>query len=479
MNWPTDSRAPLTGYASTAKFLFWAAVLLLTAVAYANYSGNGLIFLSFSFISNGLLYSGFRRNAIFFDAFIGVLCWLGFWLKVAVRVTFFDGKFIEATGYFDGSAAAFDQALIVASCGLAGFWVSSIIRERIFPGYSQQNAPQQLEGLSSFYLKHRRAVLVSFVALFLIVGVTNAYWGIYQRGSITRTTLPFGLNGVYTWLLLFGFSSISALILRFEFDSRKQAPYLALFLGLLESFASNVSIMSRGMILNSSALLLGAFASFNFHSMRAKARFFSIGIGALLLLFASSVLTVNYLRSQVYLDSPQEAQKSLLATEQMTNRLFLDRWVGIEGVMAASSYPGLGWDLWRSAWHETYNENETSFYDQKLITSPYVKTDKSKHHFVSLPGIVAFFYYPGSLTFLFIGMLCLGWLASGVEVATYRLGGGNLILCALLSQVVAFRFTSFGYVPKQSYLLFGTIALNVAIIFLADKVIRRHFNAKK
>ena len=46
---------------------------------------------------------------------------------------------------------------------------------------------------------------------------------------------------------------------------------------------------------------------------------------------------------------------------------------------------------------------------------------------------------------------------------------GNVILCSLLAQVVAFRYLSFGYIPKQSYLLFGAIIFNLFIIYFADK----------
>ena len=157
----------------------------------------------------------------------------------------------------------------------------------------------------------------------------------------------------------------------------------------------------------------------------------------------------------------------------MTTPLLIDRWVGIEGVMAVSGYPKLGWDLWKSAWKESYNEHEISYYDNNLIDSPYVGTDKTVHHFISLPGIIAFFFYPGSFLLLFSSMFALGVFAATIEAFVFKLGGENVILCALIAQVVAFRYSSFGYVPKQSYLLFGTIFLNLIIIWLADKAFER------
>ena len=137
--------------------------------------------------------------------------------------------------------------------------------------------------------------------------------------------------------------------------------------------------------------------------------------------------------------------------------------------MAVSSYHGQSWDLWKKAWQENFNVNDTSFYDNNIITSPYVTTDKLKHHFISLPGIVAFCFYPGSFIFLFVCMFILSIFAGLIEIITFKLGGYNIILTALLAQVIAFRFASFGYVPAQTYLLFGTIILNVVIIYLANK----------
>jgi hypothetical protein len=44
----------------------------------------------------------------------------------------------------------------------------------------------------------------------------------------------------------------------------------------------------------------------------------------------------------------------------------------------------------------------------------------------------------------------------------------------LFAQVVAFRFASFGYVPAQSYLLFGSLLLNILALAAADQLIDRY-----
>lgn len=469
----------LNQYNKLAFLVISAAILMMVAITLPKYPGQASVYILFTVISNALLYVGFSKNSIFFDAFIGVFFWVGFWLKLSLRVAFTDGVFNEAVGNFDRSGVDFDHGLLVASCGLAGLLLVSLVRRKLFFNY-----PNQIEGLSHknlfiFYKRHRKIILILFVLLFVLIAISNAVLGIYQKGSITQTILPFGLNGVYKWLLLFGLASFSALILRFEFEVNKKTSLLAMFLGLLESFVSNVSLLSRGMILNAGALLYGILVSLKLNSIKSRVRFFIATFLIFGTLFISSVLLVNYLRTTLYLGdlNSLDSESRINEVHSMTTPLFIDRWVGMEGVMAVSSYPNLGWDLWKTALKETYNENETSFFDNNFIESAYINTDKTKHHFISLPGIIAFFFYPGSFWFLFFSMFALGGFAAIIEFSVYMLGGKNVILCALLAQVVAYRFASFGYVPAQSYLLLGALFLNLFIIYFAEKFIS-FFNNK-
>ncbi len=450
---------------------FTVAIVALSVVVYPKYPGQGYVYLLFTIVCNALLFLGFRRRAIFFDAFIGVFFWLGFWLKLSVRVALAKGVAFEALGSFDGSGAAYDRALLVSCCGMVGLLVASFAREYLF---SYPDKPREFaqSGLLDFYRRHRKAVVLLFLVVVAFVAATNAYFGIYQRGMVTQTVLPYGLNGVYKWLLQFGLASVSALIIRFEIEIARNATWMAALPALIEGFLSNASLLSRGMVLNVSALFFGAYVSLRAQRTRMNLTVVLISGLAFVVLFAASVSAVNFLRSesinaaQILSSEPPSNPKS------MTNALFVDRWVGIDGVMAVSSSPKLGWDLWREAFREKYSERTTSFYDLNLINSPYFDTNTSKHHFISLPGLIAFCFYPGSYLFLFGCLFALGSFAAAIELAAYRLGGANLILCSLMSQVVAYRYTSFGYVPAQSYLLFGTLVLNLLIFYYADRVMR-------
>jgi hypothetical protein len=460
--------------ARTILFLAVSAILALAIVAGIRYEGHWLAYLLFTLLLNGLLFNGFRQKAIYFDTFIGIFLWLGFWLKFSLRVAFTSGLFHEPVGSFDGSAQAFDHALTVSSVGIAALLLASIVRQCFF-AYPDESPTCVQSGLFMFYRAYRKFFVAGFLLLVVLVAASNAVLGIYQRGMVAQTILPYGMNGLYKWLLQFGLASVAALIIRFEIELNRNLSLMAIFPPLLESFFSNLSLLSRGMILNSAALGIGGLRLIRAMEVRVNPFVLFIATITFIALFASSVFAVNYLRA-ASLES--ESSTTIAAAQNMTTPLFIDRWVGIEGVMAVSSSGMLGWNLWQRAWQEKYREGHLSIYDESFIDSPYKNPaiDKSKHHFVSLPGIVAFLYYPGSLSFLFACMFACGLLAAILELAAYRLGGKNFVLCSLFAQVIAYRFLSFGYVPGQSYLLFGTLALNILVICAADYVLRRFFS---
>lgn len=456
-------------------------IFILFCLALIQYPGKGYIYILFTLTLNALLFFGFRKDRIFFDTFIGLFFWLGYWLKFSFRMAFMGGKFHEPVGVnFDYSGASYDHALLVTACGVVALLLVSFIRGRFLFSYPEENREICLDGLFAFYKKYRKTVWLAFFMVFVTVAMTNAYFGIYQRGTIPRTQLPYKLGGIYTWLLLFGTASISALLLEFELILNKKTTYSVVTLGLMESFFSSVSMLSRGMVLNVGALAIGAMKSLKMHYITPTFRFYLIVSCMFIFLFGISIVAVMQLRIYHYSEnllgfSTQRPKITLSGTSYNTNILILDRWVGIEGTIAVSSYPKLGWDLWKQAWKEKYSNQGTSFYDLEIASSGYTKMDFYKHHFISLPGILAFFYYPGSFAFLFVTMFLAGTLAAAIEISIYKLSGSNVILTSLLAQVVASRYAHFGYVPGQSYLLFGTLGMNVILIFLLNRFLLFHY----
>jgi hypothetical protein len=462
---------------SGAKYLQiggFAILIVLAAITLQKYPGSPPVYMLFTLFSSLLLHQGFRSDSNFFDAFIGIFLWLGFWLKLTAKLCLSNGKFREAIGSFDGSGLAYDRALLISTCGFAGLLAAKLIRRRLRLDYPRGER-LTLAGLLQFYQAYRGGVILCFLAIVFATAFINFSFGIYQRGGITETILPFGMNGVFKWLLLFGLTSMAAIILRCESASGGQHYPLALIAGLLEGFASNVSMLSRGMILNGSALALGIWRNLEKGDLRLHLRSFLASAILFAALFAASVFVVNALRAYGPRELSSAVAADIASGIDMAKPLFVDRWVGLEGVLAVSSSNKTGWQLWIDACQEKYSENTISFYDDQLITSPYKDNDFTKSHFISLPGFLAFFFYPGSYWFLFLAMLLLGLVAAAIEKLSYRMGGRNLILCSLIGEVIAYRFANFGYVPAQSYLLFGSILLNLLLIQFAERLCRHYY----
>jgi len=146
------------------------------------------------------------------------------------------------------------------------------------------------------------------------------------------------------------------------------------------------------------------------------------------------------------------------------SQLAVDRWVGLEGVMAISSYSIKSDALFMSALTERPKIGDVTLY-QKVCNSQYQTEDMSKFAFASLPGPAAFFYYTGSLWFVFIGMLVVVLVALFSESLVQSLTG-NALLCALYGMDVANSIAQLGVAPRQLVIHFFMICCGVGFIWI-------------
>ncbi len=127
----------------------------------------------------------------------------------------------------------------------------------------------------------------------------------------------------------------------------------------------------------------------------------------------------------------------------------------------------LGKSLFFESFKEKANENESTFYETKFNIENKVQIIKTNFKGNTLPGILAYLYYTGSIYFLFFGMFTLCLIASLFELLAYKFSYQNMIFSGLIGQVIAFRFSHFGYLPSNNYLLFGSIILTIILVFFA------------
>ena len=127
-----------------------------------------------------------------------------------------------------------------------------------------------------------------------------------------------------------------------------------------------------------------------------------------------------------------------------------------------------------AAFNEKASKENPTFYEinfdlrENQISKDIYKNVKGN----TLPGIIAFMYYSGSYYILFISIFLITIFSSVLEFIAFKLSSQNLIFSALIGQVIAFRFTHFGYLPNQTYLLFGSIFITIIFLYLISSYLR-------
>ena len=486
-------------YFKLLKIFFISLILFLTYLGTINYIGNKFIYLSFSIVNNFLLFFAFRKNSIFFETFFSILLWLGFWFKFTCTIVITDGLFREGVGLFDYNDYSFNKTLIVSQIGIISFIIAGFFREFILFNYPKKlkfNFPD-----NNFFNRNKFRLWTLFIIFFLTIGFLNFYFKIYQKGLLPIYELNFVISGMFKWLLLFGLSTISSIFLFYEANTFKKFFITSGIIVFLETFISSLSMLSRGMIFNAFAIFFGIYKFSKKINKFNKISYYIKLIVVISVLFYISVSSVNYVRANYFyvgnsalftiekfkegldadsLSSNFKKRKKKYATISEHNSeilyLLINRWVGIDAVMAVTSKSKI---LSTSFLKESFNERPSirnpTFYE----TTFGLEGSSNSNQIYSivkgntLPGIIAFLFYSGSYILLFCLMFFITIAASLFEYLSFKLSNNNLIFSALIGQVVAFRLIHFGYLPHQSYLLFGTILLTIFIVFLINFFIKK------
>jgi hypothetical protein len=148
--------------------------------------------------------------------------------------------------------------------------------------------------------------------------------------------------------------------------------------------------------------------------------------------------------------------------------LSVNRWVGIDGVMSVVGRSEiLNFELLKKSFSDKYQRFSFAFYENTFNVNE-VKSINISNNVKgnTLPGMIAFLYYSGSLLFLFASIASLCLIASTVEFISFMICKKNMFFSSLISMVIAYRFIHFGYLPHQSYLLFGSLFFVIFLVFL-------------
>ena len=456
------------------------------------YNGNKINYLLFSIISNFLIFFAIRKNAIFFETFFSLLLWLGFWFKFSCTIVLTDGVFREGVGTFNYSNKSFDDTLIVSQIGILSFILSGFFRQ-----YFLFNYPKKLEFQNfkiNFFSFGRKNVWFIFIVSFIAIAFCNFYFKIYQKGLLPIYEINFLISGIFKWLLLFGLSAISATLIFYEYNFYKKFFLISALIIFVETFFTSFSMISRGMIFNAFALMYGIYKYSKIVNKPNSFNYYIKSIIFIFILFYISVSSVNYIRANYFyvgksvefvkekslVESKDQKKKKYASSKEINSEilyLIVNRWVGIDGVMSVISKKDLlSLPFLTSSFNERATKNTPTFYEltfgleENKISSQLYENVKGN----TLPGLIAFLFYSGSYSVLFLSIFFLSIFASYLEFMSFKLSFGNLILSSLIGQVIAFRFIHFGYLPHQTYLLFGTIVLTIIFTYILSFLLKKN-----
>lgn len=417
--------------------LLLALLLFAVAITGALYRGSGSAFgvFTLAFLALGVLV--LPRPRLYVYTFLAAFLLLGFWLKVVLHVVW-DPGFVEPVGGFSYAPQEWDSGLFAAASGAAGLAFARAGHLWM----AHQDA--RLSSGPSWFGRWRVAAWVLTIVLIVAVNAANLHFAFYQVGVKPKMLLPLRGHVLLAWLVNIGFALWIAALVWWELRSRRSLGR-SLLAPIGEALLSAISTFSRlTFLLHSVPYALAILERRSEMLVGIKRRSIYVLLGAIVLLFGLSVITVFALRVYQYYGyaagvSQQPFIGHVIHTiKKQVPLLLTHRWVGLEGVLAVSSAPERSPALLAQALRESPKLAGQSLF-QRVAQTRYLSENPAQFVFLGNAGPIAVFWFSGSLALVFFGMAAVGVAALATEVGAGRLTGNPFLLAvagAALANVV-------------------------------------------
>ena len=467
-------------YTTIAALIFWSFVFYH---GYLSYQGSPLYYVTFSIAFLAVIFLAFYKIDSYGFTFIAITMWAGFWLKFTLH-SIFKYTYQEPLGKFVPSIKSYDEVLLVSTTAAVAIATARICYLLIKKPQDQPRFDINSKA-PTWYPFVQKKLWFALTLLAVICCVANIHYGIQQAGLVPRTIFPWPINSVVYLLQVAGFPIAGACLLWWDqsLDRGNQATtYLFLFQGWL----SSIAILSRGLYLFSVLPILFALLISKKNNAYLPIKK-SIPIAlCFCLFFATSILAVSQFRNIYYstdysasasANANTSANANVSASANVSTSttvsphyitppnphtvfplfLAIERWIGIEGVMAVVAQPHKDLGFLQKGLMEKPEISKLGMY-QSICQSDYRFYDLRHYQFVSLPGITAFLYYSNSITIVFAALFALITLLLFTESIIYRLTGNPLIK-AFWGFATANFITQAGVTPRSAlpYFLWVTL----------------------
>ena len=506
-------------YSFVIKILFLIVTSILFLLSFNNYNGEKYLYLFFTISFSIFFLDSFNKEKIkFFEFFLSIFLWLGFFFKYFICTKIIN-IFPEGVGSFDFSPDSFDEVMIISSIGVWGFFFGYyLVPKKIF------KINYNLKYLENFYLNKSTFIIYFISSLIIFFSIINFSFGIFQKGFVSNQLFGNLFRNWIAFMFMIGFSTIVAFIINFELNRKK---FNIIYLSLLETFFISFSTLSRAMIFNFFPFLIGYICKID------KIKFLKFDIKKIfkfilifLLLFIFSVVVTSHLRTLKNIFNTHNSnlekfdniivnsnlkKENLLELKKISSSnqnikinkienskkiIFFDhindylktfinivtyRFIGIEGVMSVQSKSNKNFHLYLESLKETYKENTVSYYDKKFLGKTSSYTDSiliiQNQHAITLPGFIAHSFYSGSYLYVFFSAIIISIFCNLVIIITKNLYN-NLIFTAFIGNLLSYRIIHWGYAPLNTYKLILGILISVVSIIIINYAIKKFYFKK-
>jgi hypothetical protein len=497
----------------TLRIIFFTLFVCISFYSIKLYEGSVTIYIGYCLSLILMLFYLTDKKASYFEIFFSVYFFLGFWFKYVFSLLLFDGivydSSIEQIPFKNIDKILILGTWIALTCIFSSFIFRNFKKKYLF----QSKINLEKSFFVDFYLRNRIIVLIVFLIFTILLAFFNTKLGIHQRGFLYYHKLPSIITNLVKWFLLFGFTTFSCFILHVEIRYLKKINFFTIMIMFAEVFFSYTSMLSRSFIINASSLILPIYQQST--KLIKKYDFKLILSFIVVLIFtAISIQGVNKIRLEKLeivkaeykeftkkkidklSDNDLELEKKLkdynfqipkkeikdhksnskfyvqapkVTPGDVINFILINRWIGIDSLILVSNKKIKNYDLFFRALKEEKDHADYTFYEKEfglVDVKTNVDTGKTVMKGNTLPGIISFLYYTGSVFFLLSLIILIFFIFNFLENFLKQITDNNLVFMCFISNMIATRLFHFGYAPKDSYMFLISILLSVIFIIL-------------
>ena len=318
------------------------------------YPGSKIVFSFFCLVIFAIAAIAVRFPNQYAHFFLGIAWFLGFWVKYVFHQTTGAPYDSEPFGLFDGTNVSWDAVFVVISIGGAGYLAGRLVALPIVAPVTNSLLKRTID-VPAWWPSYRNLLWSIAGIAVLSVLAANEEFSLLVRGYVAKFVLPWPLGGLFAWLTDIGLALLLALLL--AWDRQMQFGALRGFVALcIEGALFSVSTLSRGIyffhtlppVVTEGTRFAAGGKRRLLMSLFAVWLVLGVAIPPMttaLRLFGQRALPVTQSElaagkaSQTRRDGSYENLVYLRNLFiRISQLLLIDRWIGLEGVMATVAY---------------------------------------------------------------------------------------------------------------------------------------------